>query len=130
VQCPQCGVEGRATRTKPRKTDGKTFAIFECSGVCKNDRGYPFSWFPPKTGAAPAGQQQAAAPQASIGVLQDIAHEMSELKAVNLAMNMKLTKVVSLLEKLAGVKPAAAPVEVDGPAVASDELAPDEEIPF
>jgi hypothetical protein len=69
MKCPNCGEEGVPSKTRPRKTDGRVFDIFECPGACKNEKGYKLSWFPPKkTGTAPAG----ASNDRVITLLEDI----------------------------------------------------------
>ena len=45
--CPNCGKPSIAKSLISKKT-GKPFIIQECSGTCKNDKGYKFSFFPPK----------------------------------------------------------------------------------
>ena len=82
MKCPNCGEEGVATKTKPRKTDGRVFDVFECPGNCKNEKGYKLSWFPPKkAGTAPAG----ASNDRVITLLE-------EIKSIVLLINSKVVK--------------------------------------
>lgn len=91
MKCPQCNKEGKLTQTKPRKTDGKTFAVYECLGGCKNDRGYAFSWFPPKGNKGGAvGSAPVQPPQ--VGAVADMLHELQEIKVILLRINAKMTE--------------------------------------
>jgi hypothetical protein len=82
MKCPQCQEEGVPSKTKPRKTDGRVFDVFECPGACKNEKGYKLSWFPPKkAGAAPTG----ASNDRVITLLE-------EIKAIVLLINNKVVK--------------------------------------
>jgi hypothetical protein len=66
-------------------------------------------------------------------VAADMLRELQESKAVQLAMNAKLTSVIALLQKMTGGK--SAPVQTDVPSEdyqepEKDEMEPDQETPF
>jgi hypothetical protein len=46
MNCDKCGKPGTLTKTKPRKSDGQTFDIYECS-TCMNGK-FKYGWFPPR----------------------------------------------------------------------------------
>jgi hypothetical protein len=87
MNCPTCGKQGVLTKTKPRKSDGKTFPVYECSGDCKNDRGYKASWFPPKQARAVA--PGAVVSQPSISTASEMLRELQEIKAILLKIAFK-----------------------------------------
>ena len=90
MKCPNCGEEGIATKTKPRKTDGRVFDVFECPGSCKNEKGYKLSWFPPKKGTT--GQAVSGASNDQVITL------LEEIKAIvlKIAFEKKNVPVVNL----------------------------------
>ena len=85
MKCPNCGEEGVVTKTKPRKTDGRVFDVFECPGACKNEKGYKLSWFPPK--------KAGTAPQAISGESNNrMITLLEEIKSIVLLINSKVVK--------------------------------------
>jgi hypothetical protein len=85
MKCPNCGEEGVPSKTRPRKTDGRVFDVFECRGECKNDKGYKLSWFPPKkTGSSPQS--------ISVDSNNRIITLLEEIKSIVLLINSKTVK--------------------------------------
>ena len=105
--CPKCGSPIKIVPAGFSKKTGKSYNAFE---ACSNR---DCTWKPERK----ASQAQSyGAPQAApqIGVMQDIAHELQEIKSILLKIAFQ-----SSTDK-------AQPKTT----VAKDELAPDEEIPF
>jgi len=90
MKCPNCQEEGRPAKTHPRKSDGRTFDIFECPGACKNEKGYKLSWFPPK--------KAGSAPQAISGASNDqVITLLEEIKAIVLKIAFQKTAKVPVV---------------------------------
>jgi hypothetical protein len=117
VVCDKCQGPTTPKQITSKKT-GKQYTVYQCTSGCMNGR-FAYSCFAPKVAGQSGGG--ATAPAASIGVLQDIAHELSEIKSIMLLMNSKMpAKVLSKQAEKMG----------SDDTVASDELNDSEEIPF
>lgn len=129
ITCSACG---GTTKEKQINTKFGLKTVGECLCGCKNDKGYPLGTFAPRprTAQAPVGAVQRP-PQ--VGAVADMLRELQESKAVQLAMNAKLTGIIALLQKLTAGK--SAPVQMAVPSEdyqesEKNELEPDEETPF
>ena len=113
--CPQCNSPLKTVPAGVSKKTGKPYNAFT---ACSNRE---CTWKPASTG----GYRSPAAPAApQIGVANDMLHELQEIKAVLLAMNAKLAKNLHW-QQLKKTDDAATVAQE-----ATDELSPDEEIPF
>ena len=114
--CQGCGAQMKMIPAGVSKTTGRPYQAFEaCSAKCG---------FKPARAQARQTYGQPA-PQPQIGVANDMLHELQEIKAILLLINSKMPK-------------KSAPVQVDGPSNAQDEipdniddqLEPDSDVPF
>lgn len=130
MTCPQCGSPIKTVPAGVSKKTGKAYQAFQ---ACSNR---DCTWKPERnsSGSAPVGAVQRP-PQ--IGAVADMLREIQESKAVQCAMNAKLSAITALLEELVELKGGAKKKKSDeAPPISVEEESgdlvepPDDDTPF
>lgn len=77
--CNRCGGNTKEKWIK-RKKDGKSFMLHECLGSCKDEKGYPYAFFPPRDTAGQPNGASSVQPNEGLKLLQEILERVKKIE--------------------------------------------------